>query len=80
MDLLKNKLADLSRFTTPTTKHEFEFQEICEQLEPTYGKIIWTLPHRKGVTEYKLREAAKIAKKRGKENVPYLMGIIKKLP
>lgn len=64
----------------PKTKHQYEFQEICEELEPTYGKLIWTLPHRKGVTEFKLREAAKVARKRGNQTIPYLMGIIKRLP
>lgn len=65
---------------TRVTKHEHEFQELCEELEPTYGKIIWTVPYKKGVTEYKLREAAKIARKRGNLTYPYLMGIIKRMP
>ena len=75
-DILSTK-----HFTTaPVTKHQYEFQEICEALEPTYGKLIWTLPHKKGVTEYRLREAAKIARKRGNLTYPYLIGIIKRLP
>lgn len=64
---------------TPTSKHMHEFQEVCTELEPVYGKIVWTLPHRKGITEYKLREAAKIARKRGILSLGYLLGIIKRL-
>ena len=61
------------------TKHDFEFQEVCEELEPIYGKVVWTLPHKKGVTEYKIKEAHKIAIKRKKVNYAYLYGIIKRL-
>lgn len=64
----------------PTTKHQWEYQEVCEQLQPIYGKGVWTIPYMKGVTEYKLREAAKIAKQRGIYKLAYLIGIIKKLP
>lgn len=64
----------------PRSKHEYEYQELCSELEPIYGKLVWTLPHRKGVTEYKLREAHKIATKRNTFTIPYLYGIIKKLP
>lgn len=64
----------------PTTKHQHEFQEICEELEPIYGKAVWTLPHQPGVTEFKLRRAHAIARSRGITKLPYLIGIIKKLP
>jgi hypothetical protein len=64
----------------PTTKHQHEFQEVCEQLEPIYGKVIWTLPHLPGVNEHKIKEAHKIAVKRGITRYGYLKGIIKKLP
>lgn len=64
----------------PITKHQHEFQEVCEELEPVYGKAVWLLPHIAGVTEWKIREAAKIAKTRGNRTFPYLRGIIKRLP
>lgn len=68
------------RLAAPTTKHSFEFQEVCEALEPIYGKVVWTLPHQPGVTEHKIREAHKIAVKRGITRYGYLKGIIAKLP
>ena len=62
------------------TKHEHEFQEVCSDLEPHYGKVIWTLPYKAGVTEFKIRKAHEIAMSRGIVKFGYLMGIIKKLP
>lgn len=62
------------------SKHEFEYQEVCTELEPFYGKLIWTVPHKAGVTEYKMREAHKIAKERGITTIPYLLGVIKRIP
>jgi hypothetical protein len=61
------------------TRHEFEFQEVCSELEPTFGKAVWSLPHRAGVTEWKLREAGRIAKMRGKPTLAYLIGVLKRL-
>lgn len=63
----------------PTTKHSFEFQEICEDLQTDFGKQVWVLPYKKFCTEWKLREAGRIARKRGIKKFPYLIGIIKKL-
>ena len=60
-------------------KIDYEFQALGVELQPIYGKVIWTLFHKKGMTEAKIRDAAKIAKSRGKENFPYLIGILKKL-
>jgi len=62
------------------TKHNHQFQELCTQLQGIYGKKIWYLPCIKNVTEHKIREAHKIAKDRGIMTIPYLMGIIKRLP
>lgn len=58
---------------------QFEYQELGKQLEPTYGKRIWSLFHKSGVTEDKVRRASEIAKRRGIETFAYLVGIIKKL-
>ena len=60
-------------------KIDYEFQALGVELQPIYGKVIWTLFHKKGMTEAKIRDAAHIAKNRGKETFPYLVGIIKKL-
>ncbi len=61
------------------SKHKFEFQEVCTELEPIYGKRIWTLPYMAGFTEYKIRKAHGIAQSRGIIKINYLIGIIKKL-
>ena len=71
---------DMDRFTTPTTKHHHEYQELCEELQSIYGKAIWGLPHKPGFTEFKIREAHRIAKTRGITTLGYLIGIIRKLP
>ena len=62
------------------SRHEHEFQEVCSLLEPIYGKLVWTLPYQPGVTEWKIREAHRIAVQRGITRYAYLKGIIKKLP
>ena len=73
------------------SKHEYEFQEVCSELEPYFGKGVWTVAHMKGVTEYKMKEAFKIARKRGKArkdvsdqerrlNLSYFIGIVRTLP
>lgn len=61
------------------TKHKHEFQELCEELEPIYGKLVWTLPHKIGFTEYKIRKAHQIAQDRNILEFKYLVGIIKRL-
>ena len=60
------------------SRHEFGYQEVCSELEPIYGNAVWTLPHRAGCAEHKPREAHKIAQKRGKTTLGYLIGILKK--
>lgn len=70
-------------FNLPEIKHSkfnHEFQELCSQLEPIYGRRIWTLPYKAGCTEYKIKEAHRIAQVRNKLTFAYLYGILKKLP
>ena len=69
------------QFGKKETKHEFEFQEICEDLQKDFGKLVWTIPHKKGnwVTNYNLKKAGAIARKAGVTTVPYLIGIMKRL-
>jgi len=63
------------------TKHEYEFQEICEDLQKDFGKLVWTIPHKKApyITNHNLLEAGKRARKAGITTVPYLLGIMKRL-
>lgn len=61
------------------TKHSYEFQEVCVDLEKDFGKLVWTLPYKTWVTEHNLRKAGEIARKRGIKKYPYLVGILKKL-
>jgi len=74
-----NKEQYLSRFKKQKNKIDFEFQELGLELEPFYGKVIWSLFHKVGMTEQKIRDAHKIAEKRGVTKFPYLLGIIKNL-
>lgn len=74
------KLASLITASRQTaTRHEHEFQEVCSELEPIYGKGIWTVPHRADCTEWKLREAHRIAVSRGVRKLAYLIGVMKRL-
>ena len=75
IDQHKNNL-----FSDSKDKIQFEFQEIGKQLEPFYGKLIWTLFYKPGFTEFKIRKAHEIAQERGIKDIKYLIGIIKKLP
>lgn len=61
------------------TKHKHEYQELCEELEPHYGKLVWTLPFKAGFTEHKLRKAHEVCQKRKIINYKYLYGVLKKL-
>lgn len=60
-------------------KVDYEFQALGLELEPIYGKLVWTLFHKKNVTEDVVRRAHEIAKKRNIQKYAYLLGIIKKL-
>lgn len=64
--------------TNPKVKHEF--QELGLELEPFYGKLIWTLFYKPWATEFKIRQAHERNLK-GKRvfELKYLIGIIKKL-
>lgn len=62
------------------TKHQFEYQETCEDLQKDFSKLVWTLPFKPFVTEYKLKKAGEIARRRGIKDFRYLVGVIKKLP
>lgn len=61
------------------TNHEYEYQEVCSDLQKDFGKLVWTLPYKDGVTEYKIKKAGEIARSRGILKFNYLVGIIKKL-
>lgn len=63
------------------TKHQYEFQEICADLEKDFGKRIWTLPHQNKpyITNHNLRKAGQIARSRNITTINYLIGIMKNL-
>lgn len=61
------------------SRHEFEFQEVCTDLERDFGRAVWSLPHKANVTEFKLREAGRIARERGIKKFAYLVGVLKRL-
>lgn len=58
---------------------EFEYQSLCQENEKYFGKGIWALPHRVGITDTKLREAIEIAKRKEKTTIAYLIGILRNL-
>lgn len=70
----------MDKYEIKKNKHEYEFQEICADLEKDFGRGVWALPHRAGFTEYKIKKAGEIARERGVLKLGYLIGIIKKLP
>jgi len=72
-DLFKN------RIIKKETAHDFEFQEVCVDLAKDFGKLVWTLPYKKGVTEFNLRKAGQIARQRKILKFNYLVGILNKL-
>ncbi len=59
---------------------EFEFQEVGVELEPYYGKLIWTVFYRADATERRVREAHKVCLKKKIFNIAYLIGVMKRLP
>lgn len=76
---METKISDIIKdYKVEKTKHKFEFQELCTELEPIYGKAIWSLVYRVGFTEYEIRRAHKIAQDKGIIKLAYLIGIIKR--
>jgi len=65
--------------TYEKTVHEYEYQEVCADLEKDFGKLVWTLPYKKGVTEFNIKKAGAIARKRGILKFNYLVGVLNKL-
>jgi hypothetical protein len=67
----------------PTSKHKHEYQELCTQLEKYFGKLVWTLPHKPGFTENRIRQAARACwrqKKVGEKYFGYLYKVIQNSP
>jgi hypothetical protein len=62
------------------SKFSFEYQELGTLLEPIYGRAIWSLFYRAGFTEWKIKEAHRIASERGIQKLGYIIGIVKRLP
>lgn len=57
----------------------YEFQDLCAELEPVYGKGVWALPCKVGVTENKIRRGHKICQEKGIIKLSYLIGVLKRL-
>lgn len=68
----------LNRFKVDP-KIKYEYQVLGQELSPIYGKAIWSLFYKPFVTEYKVRKAHEIARKRGIISYAYLVGIVKRL-
>ena len=88
---LSQRYADFEK--NERTRIEFEFQSICDEHKDFFGSLIWTLPHKPGVSDVVLREACVLARKgiariqaqkpnkfqTFKEKFSYLHGCIKRL-
>ena len=75
-----SNILDKYQLQQKEAKYDYEYQEVCSDLQKDFGKLVWTLPYKSWVTEYKLRKAGEIARQRGVKKFPYLVGIIKRLP
>ncbi len=67
------------KFGRAGPKVDYEFQSLGIELQPFYGRKIWSLFHKAGMTENKIREAHDIAVKRKKVSYGYLIGVLKRL-
>lgn len=76
MHSLFDELNKIEMPVVSDNKVKYEFQEIGKELQPIYGKLIWTLFYKPGFTEFKIREAHKIAQRRKITSIRYLIGII----
>ena len=73
-------IADYIKVPEPKKgRFDFEFQQLGVELEPIYGKGVWTLPYKPNFTEYKIREAHRICQQRGITTLGYLIGVVNKL-
>ena len=85
MNLDKSELIHKSEFIPKTYLNKFkvckkqfyEFQDLCLELEKTYGKGVWCLPTK--YTLNKIREADKICRAKHITSFSYLVGVLKKL-
>ncbi len=71
---------NINDFKPKKDKVQFEFQELGKELEPIYGKVVWSLFYKPGFTEFKIKKAHEIASSRNITKLSYLIGIIRKLP
>lgn len=56
-----------------------EWRELGSELQCIYGRGIWSLFSRVGMSEKKIRDAHKICVQRGITKFPYLVGVLKNL-
>ncbi len=73
-----NKILPLEiKVETEPRKIDFEFQALGLELQPIYGKAIWSLFYKFPMS--KIKDAVKICEKKGVTKLPYLIGVIKHL-
>ena len=73
-EILKKKFQSQEK----TPKVEYEYQDLCLQLEEYFGKkkLIWALPHRVGYTNQLMRYSLKECQTRNIKNLNYFIAII----
>ncbi len=76
-----NKISfdNVQKLKVQDSVHDYEFQELGVELEPIYGKLIWTIFYKPNVTEYKVRQAHRICQQKGKKSVWYLLAVVKNM-
>lgn len=77
-DLAKKK-AEYEKNTKKGKKIDFEFQELGIALKDYFGINLFWIFYRAWCSEAKVRKALDICKAKGKKDVSYFIGIIKKL-
>ena len=79
MKLLKDgKIENISpKISFEKSKINFEFQQLGLEMQPLYGKLIWTLFYTYNLE--KIKDADKICRQKGITSLPYLVGVIKRL-
>lgn len=74
----ENRIEELEYIPFKTEKKiDYEFQQMGIELEPFYGKVIWSLFYKYPLE--KIRDAHKVCVERGVMKLAYLIGVIKNL-
>lgn len=79
MEIIKDGKLESFKFETKKSekKIDFEFQQLGIELEPFYGKVIWSMFYRYPLV--KIQDAHKVCVERGITKLAFLIGVMNKL-